>query len=71
MSLKPEKKMVTDTDGALDRCHCGARAKFVHLTNGAQKSCRAECTECAETTDFCGSCGEAMTAWNKARRGVS
>ena len=58
----------TDTDGILDRCHCGAHAKFVCDTTHQPNSWRADCTECAETTDWVFSEDRAMVAWNKAIR---
>ncbi|MCF7853624.1 MAG: hypothetical protein K9N51_02410 [Candidatus Pacebacteria bacterium] len=54
----------TDTDGILDRCHCGARARFV-LKNMVV---RCECTECGQATEWHWSQAEASCDWNKARR---
>jgi len=58
----------TDTDGILDPCHCGARAKFICDTSHQPNSWRADCSECAETTDWVFSEDRAMVAWNKAIR---
>lgn len=57
-----------DTDGRLDKCHCGAFAKFVCDTEHQPRSWRVDCTECPETTDwvFCES--SALTTWNQMMR---
>ena len=57
-----------DTDGLLDRCQCGARAKFTLDYTHQPNSWRVDCTECAETTDWVFAEDQAMIAWNKAMR---
>ena len=57
-----------DTDGVLDKCHCGSRAKWVRRYDGRWG---VQCWECPETTGFVASQYEAMTAWNKAMREAS
>jgi hypothetical protein len=54
----------TDTDGILDLCHCGARARWV-VHDGMV---RCECTECGEATEWHWSHSEVSCDWNKARQ---
>jgi len=56
----------TDTEGLLDRCECGARAKFEDCVeiNGVS----AQCTECAESTGLYLHKIGAIIAWNKQQR---
>jgi hypothetical protein len=56
----------TDTDGILDKCHCGG---FVRVRTNEGNKIMAECTECPEATDWLGSAVDVMVAWNRARRG--
>jgi hypothetical protein len=58
-----------DTDGMLDRCDCGARAKFVYDCEHQPTARSVDCTECPETTGWVVSEVAAMIRWNKARRG--
>lgn len=55
-----------DTDGILDLCHCGARARFA--TNGRNGLHSVECSECGECSRWHGSQSGAMVDWNRARR---
>ena len=54
-----------DTEGLLDKCHCGAVAGFEHL--GAF-DLRARCTECCEQTGIDHHVQPVMIEWNNARR---
>ena len=54
-----------DTDGLLDRCHCGAVAGFEHLGG---MSLRARCTECCEQTAADHEVHPVVVEWNLARR---
>lgn len=57
-----------DTDGIFDKCECGANVKFIYDTMHQPLSCRADCTECANTTDWVFSESVAMVKWNKMMR---
>lgn len=63
-----------DTDGLLDRCHCGAAAGFeegeeTRVVIGREFRCvRARCTECCEQTVYRPFKFQAMRDWNIARR---
>lgn len=59
----------TDTDGILDRCHCGAHAGFETYSTECTKQ-RAFCTECAEQTGWFVTKVGAMIAWNKLIRAI-
>lgn len=65
-----------DTDGLLDRCHCGAVAGFeeseeVRVVAGReQRKHRARCTECCEQTEYRPFKFQALQDWNLARRGI-
>jgi len=54
----------TDTEGLLDRCHCGAVAGF-ETSNGL---IRARCTDCCEQTELVDGNYLAAMDWNLARR---
>ena len=54
-----------DTEGLLDRCHCGAVAGFEHVGGF---SLRARCTECCEQTGVDHAVHPVMIEWNTARR---
>lgn len=63
-----------DTEGLLDRCHCGAFAGFeqsdeIRIIAG-RECCkiRARCTECCEQTVYRPFKFQAMQTWNQARR---
>jgi len=55
-----------DTDGLLDKCHCGAVAGFEESELGAHY--RARCTECYEHTAWTRSKFDAVVKWNTERR---
>ena len=57
-----------DTDGRLDKCYCGAYAKFICDTTHQPHSWRVDCTECPETTDWVFCQSDALTTWNKLIR---
>ena len=59
--------MTTNTDGILDRCHCGARPKFVFKIISGY--C-AQCTECGESTDWGVNETQIMIKWNKQMRKI-
>lgn len=54
-----------DTDGLLDKCHCGAVAGFEYAGEGFV---RARCTECCEQTEPARSRYACTVWWNIARR---
>jgi hypothetical protein len=56
-----------DTAGLLDKCSCGARAKFICESNN-ELQWRVGCTECAEITGWCFDRSRACEAWNYMRR---
>ena len=56
-----------DTDGLLDRCHCGAVAGFEYYSP-EHLTVRARCTECCEQTDWCSEKWKAVVAWNLTTR---
>lgn len=57
-----------DTDGLLDRCHCGAVAGFEFKENALLRKFQARCSDCCEQTDRHWCKFDAATAWNLARR---
>jgi hypothetical protein len=62
-----------DTDGLLDKCHCGAVAGFeeseeVGRLMGVREQHRARCTECCEQTEYRPCKFQALLDWNHARR---
>jgi hypothetical protein len=64
-----------DTDGLLDKCHCGAVAGFeeseeeVRIIAGRERrKHRARCTECCEQTEYHTFKFRALQDWNLARR---
>ena len=59
-----------DTEGLLDRCHCGAIAGFEFDSPAPFRmvQVRARCTECCEQTDYCMEHFNAVFVWNLARR---
>lgn len=57
-----------DTDGLLDRCHCGAVAGFDTTTAGGKERFMAGCTECCEQTVYRPFRFQVMREWNLARR---
>lgn len=56
-----------DTEGLLDRCHCGAFAGFDAPDNEAMQV-RVRCTECHEQTNWFPTADGASCDWNLARR---
>ncbi len=62
------KRERIDTDGILDRCHCGEIAKFIHDWKNRPKTDMARCTVCGEATDWLENEMLVMLAWNKAMR---
>lgn len=56
-----------DTDGLLDRCHCGAVAGFDAPYSEAMEV-RVRCTECCEQTNWFPTADGASCYWNIARR---
>jgi hypothetical protein len=61
-------KAATDTNGILDRCcRCRERARFVKDDSGYDRW-KAECTECAETTEWVMGQTRAMVVWNRSMR---
>ena len=56
-----------DTEGLLDRCHCGAVAGFEESHNEAMEV-RVRCTECCEQTYWFPTADGACFDWNLARR---
>ncbi len=65
---------MTDTDGILDRCAepgCGARAKFTIGVSAGPAGFvpyHAQCTECANATDYTWTQADAIVEWNEAQR---
>jgi len=63
------RRELTNTDGLLDKCHCGANAKIVFDDgDDPSKRWRIDCTECAETTGWQTYPDDAFTEWNKKIR---
>jgi hypothetical protein len=60
---------VTDTDGILDRCHCGGHACFREssITKGIY---RAECAECPEQSVWHKGKDQVMISWNTLIRKI-
>jgi hypothetical protein len=56
-----------DTDGLLDRCHCGAVAGF-DAPYTDEMGVRVRCTECCEQTNWFPAADGAIFDWNLARR---
>ena len=56
-----------DTDGILDRRHCGAVAGIEESHTEAMEV-RARCTECVEQTNWFPTADGASFDWNLARR---
>ena len=56
-----------DTDGLLDKCHCGAVAGFEESHNEAMQV-RVRCTECCAQTYWFNTRDAACFDWNLARR---
>ena len=56
-----------DTEGLLDKCHCGAVAGFEESHNEVMEV-RARCTECCEQTYWLPTKDWASINWNLARR---
>jgi hypothetical protein len=59
-----------DTEGLLDRCHCGAVAGFETDSPAPFRmvQVRARCTECQEQTNWFMSADSAMIEWNMKQR---
>ena len=59
-----------DTEGLLDRCHCGAVAGFETDSPAPFRmvQARARCTECCEQTEWEIDKFRAGHTWNLARR---
>ena len=58
-----------DTDGLLDKCHCGAVAGFMVTQSfalGVRHSAR--CTDCHEQTNWKREKRDTIIEWNLARR---
>ena len=62
-----------DTEGLLDKCHCGAVAGFERGKDPdtGEFSERARCTDCCEQTRWSATRGEAMADWNWNMRRLS
>jgi hypothetical protein len=56
-----------DTEGLLDRCHCGAVARLEESYSD-EMEVRARCTECCEQTNWFPTADGAAFDWNLARR---
>jgi len=58
-----------DTNGLMDKCHCGAVAGFEQ--HPYECRVRARCTECCEQTEYQLDNFRAAHAWNLRMRGLS
>lgn len=54
-----------DTEGLLDKCHCGAMAGFEHMGGF---TLRARCTECCEQTEPDHHVHPVVVEWNLMQR---
>jgi hypothetical protein len=57
-----------NVDGLMDRCHCGASPILYHEEHANDERWIAECTECAETSDWQSEKYLAVITWNKLQR---
>ncbi len=59
-----------DTEGLLDKCHCGSVAGFETDSQSpfGMVQVRARCTECCEQTDWFMTADAALAMWNMAQR---
>ena len=62
------RREIINTNGLLDKCHCGANAKIIFDGDDPLKRWRIDCAECAETTGWHTYPDDAFTAWNKKIR---
>ena len=58
-----------DTNGLMDKCHCGAVAGFE--MHPYEYRVRARCTDCFECTEYQLDNFRAANAWNLLIRGLS
>jgi len=54
-----------DTEGLLDRCHCGVVAGFEYLEGSKM---RARCTDCCEQTEPSTNISVVVVEWNMTQR---
>ena len=59
-------KRITDTNGLLDLCDCGARGAFVEVWGGW----RVDCSECSQSTLKSRDKYKAMIEWNIMQREI-